>query len=90
MAVLDNSPAARVWVRKDCMEIVRCATTLWVPLLKESATIMVQEAIKLLYTLQGSEQKQQKSPSGSEAHRVITNYLLKFDAWNPLLFSSID
>ena len=45
-------------------------------MLKESATIMVQEAIKLLYVFQGSEQKQQKSPSGSKAHLVTTSCLL--------------
>ena len=35
-------------------------------------------------------QKQQKIPSGFKAYLVITNYLLKIKAWDPLLFSGID
>ena len=50
-------------------------------MVKELATIMVQEAIKLHYAFQESKQKQQKSLSGSKAHLALTNYPLTFEVW---------
>ena len=59
-------------------------------MVKELAMIMVQEAIKLHCTFQGSEQESQKNSPGSKSLLVSTNYGLSFEVQIPLLFSIID
>ena len=77
LSVLCDETCARIQTvtnfRSVCKEV---PFQIFRPMVKELATIMVQEAIKLHYAFQWSEQKQQKSPSGSKAHLALTNYPL--------------